>query len=120
MKAGRRVVSVLVAASLMGTILLVAASSAPARQGCTLKGTSGDDPLIDTGGASVICSKAGNDLVEAGARGRSGPRRQGRRPAGGQRRRDVIVGGAGTDTIVTTDGTRGTIEPWEAAVRTPA
>src|SRR5919106_2957329 len=102
MKAARRVASVLVTAILIGTALLMAASSAPARQRCTLEGTAADDPMVDTGGASVICAKAGNDLVEAGAQGDRVRGGKGDDRLEGNDGSDVVMGGAGTDTVVTT------------------
>ena len=66
-----------IAGMLLATTMLVAAPSAPAKPRCTVKGTSGDDHLVDTAGASRICALGGNDIVEAGPQN------------------DVVLGGAG-------------------------
>jgi Ca2+-binding RTX toxin-like protein len=107
MKAARRVTPVLVTAILIGATLLIGASSAPAGQRCTLKGTSADDPMVDTGGANVICARGGNDLVEAGVQGDRVRGGRGADRLEGNDGSDVVMGGAGTDTVVTTDGVSG-------------
>jgi hypothetical protein len=67
----RRIAKLVVAGSLLGTTLFVGSPSAPAGPRCTLRGTSGDDHLVDTAGASVICASAGTTWS-----------REGRRPTG--------------------------------------
>jgi Ca2+-binding RTX toxin-like protein len=102
-----RIIRLIVAGMLLGTTLLVAAPSAPAKPRCTVKGTSGDDHLVDTAGASRICALGGNDIVEAGPGndvvlgGTGSDRLEGN---GGK---DVVNGGRGADTIVLTDGAAG-------------
>lgn len=59
-----RIIRLIVAGILLSTTMLVGAPFAPARPRCTLKGTPGDDHLVDTAGASVICALGGNDIVE--------------------------------------------------------
>jgi hypothetical protein len=54
-----RIIRLVVAGILLGTTMFVATPSAPARSRCTLKGTSGDDRLVDTAGASRICALGG-------------------------------------------------------------
>lgn len=107
MRAARRYLSILVTVTLMGTIVLVGASSAPARPRCTLKGTRADDRLVDTGGANVICAKAGSDLVEAGVQADKVYGGAGDDQLEGNDGRDLVAGGRGTDTIVTADGVGG-------------
>ena len=102
-----RTIRLIVAGMLIGTTMLVAAPSAPARLRCTLKGTSGDDHLIDTAGASRICALGGNDVVEAGPQNDvvlGGP---GSDHLEGNEGKDVVNGGRGADTIVLTDGVAG-------------
>ncbi|MFQ5426172.1 MAG: calcium-binding protein, partial [Gaiellales bacterium] len=53
----------------------------PARAGCTITGTSGDDVLVGTRSADVICGLEGDDEIE------------------GLEGNDVIYGGAGRDVI---------------------
>jgi Ca2+-binding RTX toxin-like protein len=56
-------------------------------QNCTVRGTSGDDPLLtDTPGDDVICGFEGNHTITA--------------PNGGD---DVVIGGPGNDTIIIKD-----------------
>jgi Ca2+-binding RTX toxin-like protein len=99
-----RIIRLIVAGMLLGTTMLVTVPSAPARARCTVKGTSGDDRLIDSAGASRICALGGNDIVEAGAGNDvvlGGP---GNDHLEGNEGRDVVNGGRGADTIVLTDG----------------
>jgi Ca2+-binding RTX toxin-like protein len=108
MRAARRISPVVVTALLIGTIFLVGgASSAAPRARCTIKGTSADDPMVDTGGANVICGRAGNDTVEAGAQGDKVRGGKGDDRLEGNDGGDVLTGGAGADTIVTSDGVGG-------------
>lgn len=102
-----RIIRLIVAGILLSTTMLVGASSAPARSRCTLKGTSSDDHLVDTAGASVICALGGNDIVEAGPQndvvlgGRGGDRLE------GNEGKDLVKGGRGADTILIADGVAG-------------
>jgi Ca2+-binding RTX toxin-like protein len=104
---GLRITRLVVAGVLLGTTMLAGAQSAPARSRCTLRGTSGDDRLIDTAGASVICAFGGNDLVEGGPAadrifgGKGGDRLE------GNEGKDVVRAGRGADTIVLADGVAG-------------
>lgn len=102
-----RIIRLVVAGMLLATTMLVAAPSAPAKPRCTLRGTSGDDHLIDTAGASRICALGGNDTVEAGPQNDvvlGGP---GNDHLEGNAGKDVVDGGRGADTIVVTDGAPG-------------
>jgi Ca2+-binding RTX toxin-like protein len=81
-----RTIRHIVAGMLLATTVFIAAPSAPAKPRCTVKGTSGDDHLIDTAGASRICALGGDDIVEAG-------------PGN-----DVVLGGTRNDHL---EGTRG-------------
>ena len=102
-----RIIRSIVAGMLLGTTVLITAPAAPAKPRCTLKGTSGDDRLIDTAGASVICALGGDDIVEGGPQkdlvlGGNGSDR-----LEGNEERDVVKGGRGADTIVVADGVAG-------------
>ena len=92
---------------LVGATMLVGASSAPAGPRCTLRGTSGDDRLIDTAGASVICALGGSDLVEGGLAADRIFGGKGSDRLEGNEGKDVVRGGRGADTIVVTDGAAG-------------
>jgi hypothetical protein len=81
-----RIIRLSIAGMLLATTMFFAAPSAPARARCTLRGTSGDDHLIDTAGASRICALGGNDIVEAGPQN------------------DVVLGGKGGDSLEGNEG----------------
>jgi Ca2+-binding RTX toxin-like protein len=102
-----RITRLIVAGILLGATMLIGAPSAPARTRCTLKGTSGDDHLIDTAGASRICALGGNDVVEAGPQNDVVLGGGGSDRLEGNEGRDVVKGGRGADTIVLTDGAAG-------------
>jgi len=102
-----RIIRLIVAGILLGTTMLIAAPSAPARPRCTVKGTSGDDHLVDTAGASRICALGGNDIVEAGPRNDVVLGGRGSDHLEGNKGKDVVNGGRGADTIVVTDGVAG-------------
>ncbi len=99
-----RIIRLIVAGMLLGTTMLVTAPSAPAKPRCTVKGTPGDDHLIDTAGASRICALGGNDIVEAGPQNDVVLGGAGNDHLEGNEGRDVVNGGRGADTIVVTDG----------------
>ena len=99
-----RIMRLVVAGILLGTTMLAVAPSAPARTRCTLRGTSGDDRLIDTAGASVICALAGDDLVEGGPAADRIFGGKGSDRLEGNEGKDVVRGGRGADTIVVADG----------------
>jgi Ca2+-binding RTX toxin-like protein len=99
-----RITRLIVAGILLGTTMLIGAPSAPARTRCTLKGTSGDDTLVDTAGASRICALGGNDVVEAGSQNDVVLGGGGSDRLEGNEGRDVVKGGRGADTIVLADG----------------
>jgi Ca2+-binding RTX toxin-like protein len=92
---------------LLGTTMLAGAPSAPAGPRCTVKGTSGDDRLIDTAGASVICALGGNDLVEGGHAADRIFGGNGSDRLEGNEGKDVVRGGRGADTVVVADGAAG-------------
>jgi len=102
-----RISRLVVAGILLGTTLFIAAPSAPAKPRCTVKGTSGDDRLVDTAGASVICALGGDDLVEAGPQNDVVLGGTGSDRLEGNEGKDVIKGGQGADTIVVSDGVAG-------------
>src|SRR6185503_13825247 len=99
-----RVIRLIVAAMLLGTTMLV---TAPSKARCTVKGTSGDDHLIDTAGASRICALGGNDIVEAGSGNDVVLGGTGSDHLEGNEGKDVVNGGRGADTIVLADGVAG-------------
>jgi hemolysin type calcium-binding protein len=102
-----RIIRLSIAGMLLATTMFMAAPSAPARARCTLRGTSGDDHLVDTAGASRICALGGNDIVEGGPQndvvlgGKGGDNLE------GNEGKDVVKGGRGADTIVVADGVAG-------------
>lgn len=49
-----RIIRIAIAGMLLATTMFIAATSASAKARCTVKGTSEDDRLIDTAGASRI------------------------------------------------------------------
>ncbi len=102
-----RTIRLIVAGMLLGTTMFVAAPSAPAKPRCTVKGTSGDDHLIDTAGASRICALGGDDIVEAGSGNDAVLGGTGNDHLEGNEGRDVVNGGRGADTIVLVDGAAG-------------
>jgi Ca2+-binding RTX toxin-like protein len=102
-----RITKLVVTGILLGTTMLAGASSAPAGPRCTLRGTSGDDRLIDTAGASVICALGGNDLVEGGPAADRIFGGKGSDRLEGNEGKDVVRGGRGADTIVVADGAAG-------------
>lgn len=102
-----RITKLVVTGILLGTTMLAGASSAPAGPRCTLRGTSGDDRLIDTAGASVICALGGSDLVEGGPAADRIFGGKGSDRLEGNEGRDVVRGGRGADTIVVVDGAAG-------------
>jgi Ca2+-binding RTX toxin-like protein len=109
MHAARRITPIVVMALLSATTMLAAMVEANARPRtrCTLKGTSGDDRLVDTGGANVICAFAGNDVVEAGPAADRVYGGKGNDQLEGNDGKDVVFGSRGNDTIVTADGVGG-------------
>lgn len=107
MSTPHRVTKLFVAGILLGTTMFIGAPSAPAGPRCTLKGTSGDDRLIDIAGASVICALGGNDLVEAGPEADRVYGGKGSDRLEGNDGKDVVRGGRGPDTIVVADGVAG-------------
>lgn len=102
-----RITRLVVAGILLGTTMLMGAASAPARTRCTLRGTPGDDHLVDTAGRSRICALGGNDVVEAGPQADVVLGGRGNDHLEGNEGRDVVKGGRGADTIVLTDGAAG-------------
>lgn len=102
-----RIIRLSIAGMLLATTMFIAAPSAPARARCTLRGTPGEDHLIDTAGASRICALGGNDIVEAGPRNDVVLGGGGSDRLEGNEGKDVVKGGRGADTIVLTDGAAG-------------
>ena len=102
-----RIIRLAIAGMLLATTLLIAVPSAPARARCTVKGTSGDDHLIDTAGASRICALGGDDIVEAGPGNDVVLGGTGSDHLEGNEGKDVVNGGRGADTIVLADGVAG-------------
>ena len=102
-----RIIRLIVAGILLGTTMFIAAPSAPAKPRCTVKGTSGDDHLIDTAGASRICALGGNDIVEAGPGNDVVLGGTGSDHLEGNEGKDAVKGGRGADTIVVADGVAG-------------
>ena len=102
-----RTIRLIVAGILLGTTMWMAAPSAPAKPRCTVKGTSGDDHLVDTAGASRICALGGDDIVEAGPGNDVVLGGRGSDHLEGNEGKDVVNGGRGADTIVVTDGVAG-------------
>jgi len=102
-----RIIRLAIAGMLLATTLFIAAPSAPARARCTVKGTSGDDHLIDTAGASRICALGGDDIVEAGPGNDVVFGGTGSDHLEGNEGKDVVNGGRGADTIVLADGVAG-------------
>jgi Ca2+-binding RTX toxin-like protein len=102
-----RIIRLIVAGILLCTTMFIAAPSAPAKPRCTLKGTSGDDHLVDTAGASVICALGGNDIVEAGPQNDVVFGGKGSDRLEGNEGKDVVKGGRGADTIVVAEGVAG-------------
>jgi Ca2+-binding RTX toxin-like protein len=102
-----RIIRLAIAGMLLATTLFIAAPSAPARARCTVKGTSGDDHLIDTAGASRICALGGDDIVEAGPGNDVVLGGTGSDHLEGNEGKDVVNGGRGADTIVLADGVAG-------------
>ena len=102
-----RIIRLAIAGMLLATTMFIAAPSAPAKPRCTVKGTSGDDHLVDTAGASRICALGGNDIVEAGPQNDVVLGGKGSDHLEGNEGKDVVNGGRGADTIVLTDGAAG-------------
>jgi Ca2+-binding RTX toxin-like protein len=96
-----------IAVTVLGATMFAGTPAAPARVRCTIKGTSGDDRLIDTGGASVICARGGDDLVEAGPAADLVLGGKGADRLEGNDGKDVVKDGPGGDTIVVADGVGG-------------
>jgi Ca2+-binding RTX toxin-like protein len=103
----QRITKLVVAGILLGTTVFVGAPAAPAGPRCTLRGTTGDDRLIDTAGVSVICALGGNDLVEGGPAADRILGGKGSDRLEGNEGRDIVRGGPGADTIVVADGVAG-------------
>jgi Ca2+-binding RTX toxin-like protein len=114
-----RIIRLVVAGMLLGTTIFIAAPTAPAKQRCTVKGTAGDDHLIDTAGASRICAFGGNDIVEAGQGNDVVLGGKGSDRLEGNEGKDVVRGGRGADTIVLADGA-GNDRAYGGPGRTPA
>ena len=102
-----RIIRLSIAGMLLATTMFFAAPSAPARARCTLRGTSGDDHLIDTAGASRICALGGNDIAEAGPQNDVVLGGKGGDSLEGNEGKDLVKGGRGADTIVVSDGVAG-------------
>ena len=102
-----RIIRLAIAGMLLATTMFIAAPSAPARARCTVKGTSGDDHLVDSAGASRICALGGNDIVEAGPQNDVVLGGGGNDHLEGNEGKDTVKGGPGADTIVLTDGAAG-------------
>ena len=109
MSAARRIIPIVALALLVATALFADTAAAAHRKPrhrirCTLKGTSGDDHLIDTAGASTICALGGNDFVE----GLTGNDKiyggAGNDQLEGNEGSHRIFGGKGADTLVANDG----------------
>ena len=110
MSAARRIIPIVSLAMLVAVALFADTAAAAHRKPrhrirCTVKGTSGDDRLIDTAGASTICALGGNDVVEGltgndKIYGAAGDDR-----LEGNEGSDRIFGGKGADTLVSTDST---------------
>src|SRR4026208_475665 len=95
-----RIIRLAIAGMLLATTMFIAAPSAPARARCTVKGTSGDDHLIDSAGASRICALGGNDIGEAGPQNDVVLGGGGNDHLEGNEGKDTVKGGPGADTIV--------------------
>src|SRR6266508_141796 len=104
MRRARRITRIVVGVTVLSTAMLAGATSAPARSRCTINGTNGDDHLIDTGGANVICARGGDDIVEAGPAADVVLGGKGSDRLEGNDGNDVVKGGRGADTIVVADG----------------
>jgi Ca2+-binding RTX toxin-like protein len=108
MSSARRIIPIVALALLVASALFadtaVAHQKPRHRIRCTLKGTSGDDHLIDTGGANVICALGGNDIVEAGPAADKVYGAADDDRLEGNDGNDRLFGGKGADTLVSTDG----------------
>jgi len=69
----------------------------PPAEGCTIRGTAGNDRLTGTVGKDVICGLGGNDVIKGG---------HGNDRLVGGTGRDRLFGGAGRDRLVARDGQR--------------
>ena len=102
--------TVLVAGALVAVLVLALAGLAGAaevpRSDCTIKGTNGDDVLVGTPRADVICGFGGDDTIK-GRRGADtlsgGP---GRDAIEGDKGADDLFGGGGDDALDAVDELR--------------
>ena len=109
MSVARRITPIVALTLLVATSLLADTAGAHQRSRhrirCTIKGTSGDDHLVDTGGGNVICALAGSDIVAAGPGADKVYGATGGDRLEGNEGNDRLFGGKGADTLVSTDGT---------------
>jgi Ca2+-binding RTX toxin-like protein len=108
MSAARRITPIIALAMLLAVAIFadttVARSKPRHRARCTIKGTSGDDHLVDSGGGNKICALGGNDIVEAGPGADTVYGARGDDRLEGNEGNDGIFGGKGADTLVSSDG----------------